>query len=421
MRLRYGYIFVFFILLIYTAIYWLQMQQNNMGWQGQLSYYFGILAAILMAIVFILAVRPRFLEKSFGGLDRMYKAHKYMALLALLFLIFHYFSVPEGGSGLGNRGRGLPPIKPWGIAAGIGFVALIIIALYRKIPYNKWLLTHRFMGLFYAIIAVHIIMAFSKGKMMPITSAPAIILLLFVAIGLAAFIYKLIFYHPLNDYIYRIADIQKLENATEVILEPQDKKMKYRAGQFAFLTIQAPTFYESHPFTITSAPKENKLRFTIKVLGDYTQHLRHDLSVGLTAIINGPYGLFDPIAGTQNKIWIAGGVGIAPFLSCLRALPKDNELNIYLYYCICSPKDALFISEIRKICNNANNIHFVCLYSDDGEFLTAERIMADVPLPLNAWEYYLCGPKPMIKSITTQLKNTHVHNYQLHTEEFDFR
>lgn len=421
MRLRYGYIFIFFVLLGYSAIYWLQMQQSTMGLQGQLSYYMGAIAAILMAIIFIFAARPRFLEKSFGGLDRIYKAHKYLALLALLLLILHYFTVPEGGNGFGYRGRGLPPIKPWGIAAAIGFVILIIIALSRKIPYNKWLRTHRFMGLFYAIVAVHIIMAFSKGKMMPITSLPAIILLLFVLIGLGAFIYKLLFYHPLNDYIYHISDIHKLENATEVILEPQSKKMEYKAGQFAFLTIEAASFHESHPFTITSAPQENDLRFTIKVLGDYTRHLRQDLSVGLTAKINGPYGLFDPIGGEQNKIWIAGGVGIAPFLSCLRALPKDNTLNIYLYYCICSPKDALFIEEIQKISQNISNVHLVCLYSDDGDFVTAERILQDVPLPLSDWAYYLCGPKPMLKSITKQLKHANVRGYQLHTEEFDFR
>ena len=58
----------------------------------------------------------------------------------------------EGGpAGPAPDGSAVPekedlPIDPFGLVAMIGFTLLVVISLNRKIPYHRWLTTHRFMG-----------------------------------------------------------------------------------------------------------------------------------------------------------------------------------------------------------------------------------------------------------------------------------
>nr|WP_246253992.1 hypothetical protein [Comamonas jiangduensis] len=83
-----------------------------------------------------------------------------------------------------------------------------------------------------------------------------------------------------------------------------------------------------HPFTIASAPDgyartddgRQLLRLVIKPLGDYTQTLHARLQPGQTVRIEGPYGHFDGQGAARRvQVWIAGGVGITPFLALLQA------------------------------------------------------------------------------------------------------
>ncbi|MFZ8991027.1 MAG: SUMF1/EgtB/PvdO family nonheme iron enzyme, partial [Pseudohongiellaceae bacterium] len=75
---------------------------------------------------------------------------------------------------------------------------------------------------------------------------------------------------------------------------------------------------ESHPFTISSAPAEDVLRLTIKASGDFTRALHQTLKAGDGAIVMGAYGMFDYKTGRPDQIWIAGGIGLTPFLAFIR-------------------------------------------------------------------------------------------------------
>ena len=103
-------------------------------------------------------------------------------------------------------------------------------------------------------------------------------------------------------------------------------------GQFALVYIEAKDGWHRHPFTIASSPDEGVVRVTVKALGDYTSSLRDLLEPGMPAVIGGPHGRFNHAKGTRDQIWIAGGVGVAPFLSWMRALevhPPPGEVDLY--------------------------------------------------------------------------------------------
>ena len=110
-------------------------------------------------------------------------------------------------------------------------------------------------------------------------------------------------------------------------LRPIGRSVEFVPGQFAMVYLEAKDGWHRHPFTISSAPHEDVLRVTVKALGDYTSRLQELIEPGMPAVIGGPHGRFSHAKGTDRQVWIAGGVGVAPFLSWLRALDGQSAAS----------------------------------------------------------------------------------------------
>lgn len=100
-------------------------------------------------------------------------------------------------------------------------------------------------------------------------------------------------------------------------------------------------------FTITSAPGAETVRLAVTRLGDFTASVM-TLRPGARAQLEGPFGRFclqpDPV---HSQTWIAGGIGIAPFLSRARSL--DGPLAADLYCCTPAAEHAHFLDELFEI------------------------------------------------------------------------
>ena len=140
--------------------------------------------------------------------------------------------------------------------------------------------------------------------------------------GSAFYLYRELlarFFLSLHDY--EVDSVREIDDGlVEVALRPIGRKVEFVPGQFAMVYLEAKDGWHRHPFTISSAPHEDVLRVTVKALGDYTSRLQELLEHGMPAVIGGPHGRFNHRKGTDQQVWIAAGVGVAPFLSWLRAL-----------------------------------------------------------------------------------------------------
>ncbi len=433
MNLRKGVWAVAAVFAAYAALYWYYVIAAAMPFAAQFSYFVGSCSVICMVLGLLLSVRPRTVETSFGGLDRMYKLHKYLGVAALLLFIAHYATVPGGpeeeeaspASAMieqpDEEGEEGLPIDLFGLIAMIGFTLLIIITLNRKIPYHRWLTTHRFMAAFFLVVCIHVALVLYDGEEIALLSAPGAALALLLLAGLSACFYKLFLYPKKEKHRFTLSAVNRLERATEVVLQPKDGMFLFEPGQFAFITIDAPGLREAHPFTISSGAKEDHLRFTMKVLGDYTRRVRDDLTTGAAVAIEGPYGRFNPLRGSEKQVWVAGGIGITPFLSVLRTMEPGQKKTIRLYYCVRSAKEALFFDELEARAAELGNLAITRIDSDAGMRISADVIEADTDGALDEWTYYLCGPKQMIVSISNGLKKQGVSSQHVHSEEFELR
>jgi len=107
----------------------------------------------------------------------------------------------------------------------------------------------------------------------------------------------------------------------------------FRDDLFAFVTLD--TREGAHPFTIASAWKsDGHVMFGTKALGDFTRDLPNRLKVGGPIVVEGPYGGFDYADASARQIWVAGGVGLTPFVARLEELAArgGTDRPVDLFY-----------------------------------------------------------------------------------------
>ncbi len=408
---------------------------------GQLA---GLVGLVLYSINLILTTRLRFIESLFGGLNRVYIAHHIIGGLALFCLAFHpillalrFIGTSAYDGVLLLMPNGLAPISAlfstsaqdhttvlhqWAIFFGIiafwGLVVLLLITFFIKLPYKVWLFIHKFLGVAFFFAGLHVLFVGSDLARSP---ALKFYLLFLVVAGLVAFIYKtLVGNIVIRKYKYTIDSVKTVgRNVSEVYLKPQNNLLSHQPGQFIFVRFlgNKKVKKEWHPFSISSAPKANLLRLNIKSLGDYTSSLE-SLKPGDIAEVEGAYGRFSYTRFTNpNQIWIAGGIGITPFLSMINHLPKDTR-NVKLFYCVNSLSELVDWQQLSSLSKTSTNFQlFTFVKTKNKSYLTASQIDKAVG-GLAGKEIFICGPPAMMKSLRQQLRNLKIPTSNIHTEEF---
>ena len=149
--------------------------------------------------------------------------------------------------------------------------------------------------------------------------------------------------------------------------------------------------------------------------------MRDALEVGTEVLVRGPYGRFDSAIAGKNQVWIAGGIGVTPFLSTIRAMDKGDNRNITLVYATRNKDEALFLDEIQTQANDLGNFRVISLLSDEGNFANIDVLKDTLDKALKEYDYFMCGPRPMVDGLMKDLKKSGVQRRRIHTEAFEFR
>ncbi|WFE91089.1 ferric reductase-like transmembrane domain-containing protein [Roseibium porphyridii] len=386
-----------------------------------LSTLLGGIGFLLMTCSVVLATRLEVFEEMFGGLDRMYQVHRVAGTFTAVFALVHFFSIPkELPAGVDPILSSTFPSAQIGMASMVLLVIGLFVALNRKISYSRWRNPHKVMALVYILVIGHFMNA--PGIFYERFSASGIVLILAALIGTIALIYTMFGMNKRTAMRFTIETVNSLERATEVVLKPVGDMLKFKPGQFAFVEIQGKGWSEPHPFTISSAPNERRLRFTMKVLGDWTRKVREELQPGREVIVRGPYGRFDASkTECKKQVWIAGGIGLTPFLSKLRAMSADDDREINFAYAARNREEAIFLEELEAVAADRSNLTLYPLFSDEGDFARVDAAKERLPDELTEYEYFICGPKPMVDGLMKDLKKEGVKRKAIHVEAFEFR
>ncbi|KAA0875026.1 ferredoxin reductase family protein [Nitrincola tapanii] len=408
-------------------------------WKWSLSYeHFltlsGYLAMNFMSITVLLASRPIWLEIPAGGLDMMYALHKWTGLLALVFALAHWLT--EMGEDLLkailDRDRSLQEPHFSGLldslqdgAEDIGepglyiLLFLIGISLLRWIPYFYWRQLHRLMPLIYLALTAHALLLAPLSWWQEPTGW---VMFLLILGGIFASVQSLSGkIGGSRRYPGKVTEINPLSSQiNEIVCDLGKEWPGHCAGQFALVTfdlIEGP-----HPFTLASADQTNgQLRFQIKALGDYTRKISHSLQVGQQVKVEGPYGRFDPEHGRiqAQQLWVAGGIGITPFLAALEYRlmhPEHIHSAVTLHYCSAGMEEDPMAKQLKQMISHLPEITLHLHDSEQGQRLTTHNLSICQP-KVDLW---FCGPQTLADSLRNGLKQSPL-SLRFHQEIFKFR
>jgi predicted ferric reductase len=375
----------------------------------------------LLSLQPVLAARLKPLDRQFG-LDVVYVLHKTMGMVAALVQVSALaFFLAEPGITV--------PVPTWAAAAlmvAIGVTAF----LHRELgmTYESWRLLHNL--LFIAAFAAALVQA---GRVIDsLASIPlAVIVVTQAALGAAAYAYHR-FLGPAwrRKRLYRVASVTaEARNVWTVTFEPPEKGagFDYLPGQFQFVTFDRGCG-EEHPFTIATSPMNvGSHASTIKASGDFTRTIA-GLRPGDLVGIQAAFGRFSHLLGPdgQHLVFIAGGIGITPFMSMLRYMrDRRDERDVVLFYANRTEEDIAFRKELDSIAALAaprlRVIHVLdapgATWQGEGGRIDRqiiERYVGD----LHDKVFYLCGPPPMMNSLAAMLFDAGVPSRLIRTERF---
>ncbi|MBF6624659.1 MAG: ferric reductase-like transmembrane domain-containing protein [Pseudomonas stutzeri] len=401
--------------------------------------YSGVLAIGVMSAAMVLAARPGRFERFFDGLDKTYRLHKWLGISALVIGTFHWAwgQIPKWLVGFGwlqkpRRGGAGQELDGFfgllhgfrGTAEDIGewaFYAaaiLLALALIKRFPYRWFFKTHRWLALLYLAFVLHSVVLTPPAYW----GSPlgVVLIIMMVAGSVAAFISLTRRIGRKHQVVGRIESLTHHHDnhvlRVEIMLD--GAWPGHKAGQFAFVTFDSKE--GPHPFSLSSAWRnDGKLAFSIKGLGDYTSTLPQTLHLGDPVKVEGPYGCFDFCSGKPGQIWVAGGIGIAPFIGQLQAMADSGkETNVDLFYSTSAP-DSGFIERIRRLAEQASVRLHVLVASQDGR-LTPERLRQLAP----HWQdcdIWFCGPTGFARDLRKDLQQHGLAPEDFHQELFDMR
>jgi predicted ferric reductase len=384
---------------------------------------------ILMCWAFILATRFSWIERLFGGLDKVYKAHRHIGETAFFLIFLHpVFLAVAHADTVSSFFRYLWFSENWlrntGLIALVIFSGLVLVSIYWKSAYHRWKRSHDFFGALLVLIVLHAVLA--KGEIM---RYPVLLVWhgTWVVVALAAYVYIRLLYRrfgPLYDYtVESVEDVG--DDITEIKLKPKGRTLRPKPGQFIYVSFDADAVNkEPHPFSISSSPEAAHLRLSIKRLGDWTQDVA-EIKPGKSGRVWGPYGHFTKLVLEEPLmplVMIGGGIGITPFLSLVAsgAFAQRGGKST-LIYAVPDHSSAVYLEELQSRADALPHFTLVVHYSDDSGYVDRAYLESVVKQPFQDCLFLICGPTPLMTAVRTLLADAGMRARQVIVEDFEIR
>ena len=426
-------------LTIALAVVWVIGRPANAPTALFVGQLVGAEGVLLMSIGLVLISTLQWVERWFNGIDHAAYWHRAVTIIGVALVGLHagITSNPRKtslGADLGVVGlTGLIVLVVWSIAPRWpsftpkrvrtwllkGMNTRPVQFLSRTVMgYGVWRFFHRLTGLFVAIGFAH---GLIDGTVFG-SQALRWTYIVVAGVGLAFYIYRELLARRFAQMLdYQVESVRPIDATTvEISLKPLGQPLNYRAGQFAIVYLEAKDGWHRHPFTITSAPHERNVRFTVKALGDFTSGIGAMVEPGMPAVISRPHGDFDYRRGSERQVWIAGGVGITPFLSWLRAATPDQlPLRVDLFYTVRGP--AAYSAELRDLAARHHSVRLHIIDTSSQPALTPEQALETAGGEPRTLSVFMCGPEQLVVSFRKAMFKAGVKPANIHREYFNLR
>jgi predicted ferric reductase len=388
----------------------------------------GLLGAFLALVELLLLARVPVLDRL--GLDRVGTWHRLNGAVCLALIAAHTVLITlgyaladevgvvhEAGELLSDYSGVLLATIALGLL--IGVVITSVVAVRRRLGYRAWHAVHVAAYAGVALAFSHQLATGQDFQRQPV--ARAYWWALYAATLGAIVGFRVVL--PLARSLRHRLRVERVvrEGPDVVSVEISGRRLERlpaRSGQFLHWRFLARGHWsEAHPFSLSAAPGQRRLRITVKQLGDYTRRLA-SLPAGTRVLVEGPYGgLTSAARRCPRALLIAGGVGIAPIRALLEDMPAAPG-EIAVIYRAGREDELLFRAELDELSSRRGaQVHYVIGEHGGNGPLSPEHLRALVPDVADR-DVFVCGPVSMTKATRASLRHAGVPSRQIVSEAF---
>lgn len=216
----------------------------------------------------------------------------------------------------------------------------------------------------------------------------------------------------IHNFSGTLTDLQKVSDSTicfEIELDDNEPEISFLAGQY--VNVKIPGTDETRSYSFSSKPNDRKTSFVVRNVpnGKMSSFLANTAKVGDKMSFTGPFGSFYLRPMVRPTLFLAGGTGIAPFLSMIKVLDeKGSDFPIRMVFGVTNDEDLVGIDALdgfkakhdwfdyRTVVVNEMSTHerkgYVTAHIDD-DWLNGGDV-----------DIYLCGPVAMVDSVRDWLE-----------------
>ncbi|WP_186209108.1 benzoate 1,2-dioxygenase electron transfer component BenC [Burkholderia gladioli] len=220
-----------------------------------------------------------------------------------------------------------------------------------------------------------------------------------------------------------VSKVEPHEDAAIVLeLEADASAPVFLPGQY--VNIEVPGSGQHRSYSFSSAPGDTRLAFLIKKIpGGVMSRWLEAARPGDTLQMHGPLGSFYLRELRRPLLFLAGGTGLAPFLSMLEVLARSAPTQrVHLIYGVTRDLDLVQVEAIEAYAARLPNFSFATVVADAASThprkgWVTQHIPADA-LTDGEVDVYLCGPPPMVDAMRRYFDETGVKPRSFHYEKF---
>jgi predicted ferric reductase len=215
-----------------------------------------------------------------------------------------------------------------------------------------------------------------------------------------------------------VAVIAEAPGVVSIVIEGRHlAELQARPGQFfRWRFLSTGSWATAHPFSLSAPVVGNRIRLTVKALGDGSERLQR-VPLGTRVIAEGPYGAMTAARRTRRDVLlVAGGVGITPLRALFQTMPITPGQDLMLLYRARDRDQLVFREELDALAAH-RQARVIYLLGSDPDLLTASSLARLVPGLIDR-DVYICASPGMSTTVRRSLQRAGLASAQLHEERF---
>jgi predicted ferric reductase len=399
----------------------------------------GLVAADLLLVQVVLMARVPWIERSFGQ-DELTRRHRLVGFWSVNLLAAHLVLITVGyaasaRTGVAGQAWSLVTTYPGMLLALAGTLLLVLVsvtsvrAARRALRYESWHLLHLYAYTGVGLSIPHELWTGHDFMSSALARAYWLGAYLLAAAAIVVFRVGL----PLWRTVQQGLTVTSVtHHGGGVVTVRMGGRMLHRlpvqAGQFfIWRFLDGPGWSRGHPYSISSAPRFDRIEITAKAAGDGSRRLA-SLRPGTRVLLEGPYGRLTADRRTCRRLtMIASGIGITPLRALLEELPYTAG-DAVLIYRARSEHDILFRAELERLAQHRGvTVHYVVgprmrtraswLPAWAADWRDPDALLHLAP-ELSRSDVYVCGPVPWMDAVGAAALRAGLPREQLHEERF---